>query len=34
VIVPPSSVEIACLADPPTAGVRVLEAAGVEVNRV
>ena len=34
VIVPASSVEIAYLADPPTAGVRVLEAAGVEVNRV
>jgi len=34
VIVPASEVEIAYLADPPAAGVRVLEAAGVEVNRV
>jgi DeoR/GlpR family transcriptional regulator of sugar metabolism len=34
VIVPASAVEIAYLADPPAAGVRVLEAVGVEVNRV
>jgi DeoR/GlpR family transcriptional regulator of sugar metabolism len=34
VIVPASAVEIAYLADPPAAGVRVLEAAGVEVHRV
>ena len=34
VIVPASEVEIAYLADPPAAGVRALEAAGVEVNRV
>jgi len=32
--VPASEVEIAYLADPPAAGVRALEAAGVEVNRV
>ena len=34
VIVPASEVDIAYLADPPAAGVRALEAAGVEVNRV
>jgi DeoR/GlpR family transcriptional regulator of sugar metabolism len=34
VIVPASAVGIAYLADPPPGGVRVLEAAGVEVNRV
>ena len=34
VIVPASAVAIAYLADPPAAGVRVLEGAGVEVNRV
>ncbi len=34
VIVPASEVEIAYLSDPPAAGVRALEAAGVEVNRV
>jgi DeoR family transcriptional regulator of aga operon len=34
VIVPASAIEIAYLADPPAAGVRMLEAAGVEVNRV
>jgi DeoR/GlpR family transcriptional regulator of sugar metabolism len=34
VIVPASAVEIAYLADPPAAGVRALEAAGVEVHRV
>lgn len=32
VIVPASEVEIAYLADPPAAGVRVLEAAGVELK--
>jgi DeoR/GlpR family transcriptional regulator of sugar metabolism len=34
VIVPASAIEIAYLADPPAGGVRVLEAAGVEVHRV
>jgi DeoR family transcriptional regulator of aga operon len=34
VIVPATDVEIAYLADPPVAGVRALEAAGVEVNSV
>jgi DeoR/GlpR family transcriptional regulator of sugar metabolism len=34
VIVPASAVGIAYLVDPPAAGVRVLEGAGVEVNRV
>jgi DeoR/GlpR family transcriptional regulator of sugar metabolism len=34
IIVPASEVDIAYLVDPPAAGVRALEAAGVEVNRV
>ena len=33
-VIVPAARRVAYLADPPTVGVRVLEAAGVEVNRV
>jgi DeoR/GlpR family transcriptional regulator of sugar metabolism len=34
VIVPAANVDLAYLSDPPSAGVRILEAAGVEVHAV